>query len=125
MNSTVRTTFAWLSTTPRGRPVLPDVYWMKATSSVSAAGDGGAGACLPSQLRGGGGGAVCGCPGRPAPRSARSGWRRGALLASRAAFWRMRSGGEVFSTLAAEGDQVKGLGVGVALRLAELGAALA
>ena len=43
MNSTVRTTFAWLSTTPRGRPVLPDVYWMKATSSVSAAGNGGAG----------------------------------------------------------------------------------
>ena len=40
MNSTVRTTLAWLSTTPRGLPVLPDVYWMKATSSAVGGGEG-------------------------------------------------------------------------------------
>ncbi len=39
MNSTVRHTLAWLSTTPRGCPVLPDVYWMKATSSSLMAGN--------------------------------------------------------------------------------------
>src|SRR5260370_38453980 len=69
MNSTVRTTFAWLSTTPRGRPVLPDVYWMKATSSVSAAGNGGAG---PSASRSLGSGTwrvlAAGAPRSPTPR---------------------------------------------------------
>ena len=44
MNSTVRQTLAWLSTTPRGCPVLPEVYWMKATSSSLMAGNGGTGA---------------------------------------------------------------------------------
>ena len=41
MNSTVRTTLAWLSTTPRGWPVLPEVYWMNATSSRRASGKAG------------------------------------------------------------------------------------
>src|SRR5262249_32767045 len=41
MNATVPTTLAWLSTTPRGCPVLPDVYWMNATSSLRATGKGG------------------------------------------------------------------------------------
>lgn len=27
--------FAWLSTTPFGSPVLPDVYWMSAVEPVS------------------------------------------------------------------------------------------
>ena len=39
----MRTTLAWLSTTPRGWPVLPDVYWMNATSSAAAVGNGGGG----------------------------------------------------------------------------------
>jgi hypothetical protein len=42
MNSTVRQTLAWLRTTPRGSPVLPEVYWMKATSSSLTTGKGGA-----------------------------------------------------------------------------------
>ena len=50
MNSTVRTTLAWLSTTPRGWPVLPEVYWMKATSSVAAVGKGGAGSSTSRSL---------------------------------------------------------------------------
>src|SRR5262249_59587821 len=42
MNATVPTTLAWLSTTPRGWPVLPEVYWMKAVSSLRTAGKAGA-----------------------------------------------------------------------------------
>src|SRR5437016_1422229 len=33
MNLMVATTFRWLSMTPRGCPVLPDVYWRNARSS--------------------------------------------------------------------------------------------
>ena len=40
----VATTFAWVSMTPRGWPVLPDVYCRKARSSAFAAASGGAGA---------------------------------------------------------------------------------
>jgi len=33
---TVAMTFRWLSTTPRGAEVLPEVYWRKQTSSSVA-----------------------------------------------------------------------------------------
>ena len=44
MNATVCVTLAWLSTTPRGLPVLPEVYWMKAVSLSDAVGKAGRGA---------------------------------------------------------------------------------
>ena len=43
MKVTVRVTLAWLSTTPRGCPVLPEVYWMKAVSVSTGVGKAGAG----------------------------------------------------------------------------------
>jgi hypothetical protein len=43
MKVTVFVTLAWLSTTPRGLPVLPDVYWMKAVSVSTGVGNAGAG----------------------------------------------------------------------------------
>src|SRR6202158_5564648 len=48
MKATVRVTLAWLSTTPRGLPVLPEVYWMKAVSVSARVGKAGAG---PPQSR--------------------------------------------------------------------------
>ena len=43
MNATVSTTLAWLSTTPRGWPVLPDVYCRNAVSSRPIVGKAGTG----------------------------------------------------------------------------------
>ena len=51
MNLIVETTFLWVSMTPRGSLVLPDVYWRKARSSSRA---GVAAGAAPSTSRSGG-----------------------------------------------------------------------
>ncbi len=50
MNSTVRTTLAWVSTTPRGWPVLPEVYCRNATSSADRVGKAGVGSSTSRSL---------------------------------------------------------------------------
>src|SRR2546422_1895809 len=44
MNLMVETTFRWVSMTPCGCPVLPDVYWRNARSSASGSAYAGAAA---------------------------------------------------------------------------------
>src|SRR5438034_86304 len=114
MKATVWVTLAWLRTTPRGCPVLPEVYWMKAVSVSTGVGKAGGG---PSTSR------SCGS------RTCR-------ILGSAETLRRISSTSVVAVVvapairasllgLAVDHNPVEGLGVGVALQFPELGAALA